>query len=192
MFKLKKLKKLIIIFGLLLVFASCQKKEVSFSKEMIEKLSVIDDRIPSNYTSLDLYVRINDTVIIQRTINDLFRYYKQNFTHDFKTFDFFLDEVLNNDFKINQKANQKALYLDGFTLNRQIEKEYGQIGFDDFLKKYSKNISSKHFELELNKSSIKQGEYLSITYLLYKNKYDIVKDCYLGIDYIIKREDVFK
>lgn len=186
------MKKFLALFLILLVLYSCQRQQDSFSAQMIQKLSAIDDEIPSVYSSLDLYIMINDTMIVQRSINDLFRDYKENYSEEFIKFDIFLVEVLNKDLKLNRKTNRKPLYFDGFTLNRQIEKEYNKIGFENFLKKYSKNSSRNDIELELNKTCIKEGEYLSIAYLLYKNKYDIAEDCYLGKDYIVKREEKFK
>jgi predicted N-acyltransferase len=181
-------KKLVFLFGLVLILTSCQKKEVHFSQEMIEKLGVVDDKSPSIYSSFDLYVMVNDSLILQRSINDLFRYYKQNYTREFKSFNAFIDEVLNNNFKINQKAS----FLDGFTLNQKIQKEYIELGFDNFFKKYSKISSRKDSNLELNKTFLQEEEYLAVVFLLYKNEYDIVKDCSLGIDYIVERETIFK
>lgn len=179
------------VFNRINVF-SCQRRQDAFSAQMIQKLSTIEDEIPSVYNSLDLFIMINDSMIVQRSINDLFRNYKENYSEEFKSFDVFLDEVLNKDFKLSRKTNDKLLYLDGFTLNMHIKKEYDKIGFENFLKKYSKNGSRNDIELELNKASIKEEEYLSIAYLLYKNRYDIAKDCYLGKDYIVMREERFK
>ncbi|GAA3762165.1 hypothetical protein GCM10022423_12070 [Flavobacterium ginsengiterrae] len=65
------------------------------------------------------------------------------------------------------------------------------MGFKNFLEKYSKS-SSRKGKVELNKSNLKNDEYLTIAYLLYINRYDISQDCYIGKDYICKREDFFK
>lgn len=186
------MKKFLALFLIVLMFFSCQRQQDAFSAQMIQKLSTIEDEVPSVYNSLDLFIMINDSMIVQRSINDLFRNYKENYSEEFKSFDVFLDEVLNKDFKLSRKTNDKLLYLDGFTLNMHIKKEYDKIGFENFLKKYSKNGSRNDIELELNKASIKEEEYLSIAYLLYKNRYDIAKDCYLGKDYIVMREERFK
>lgn len=70
------------------------------------------------------------------------------------------------------------------------EKEYSNLGFDKFLKKYSKQTISKRSAL--NRAIIKEGEKSTIEYILFKNGYDISSDCYLGIDFIRKREDSFK
>ncbi len=86
---------------------------------------------------------------------------------------------------------KKRIYLVSFKLNPVIEKEYSDLGFDKFLKKYSKPSIRKD-ELELNKSVIKTGGYSTIKYLLFLNRYDVSVDCYIGKDYIRKRGDAFK
>lgn len=92
---------------------------------------------------------------------------------------------------MDKKLFKNPTYPKRFTLNQKIEKEYSDLGFDKFLKKYSKPSQRKN-EIELNKSNLKTNEYLTIVYLLFINRYDVSEDCYLGIDYIIKREDSFK
>lgn len=100
---------------------------------------------------------------------------------------FFLDEVLNKEFLLDE--NSKSFY--SFKLNQKIQKEYSDLGFDRFLKKYSKQSYRKD-ELELYTSGLKTDEYFTIKYLLYINKYDVSSDCQMGKDYIRKREDSFK
>ncbi len=84
----------------------------------------------------------------------------------------------------------KPNYPQRFKLNSKIENEYLNLGFDKFLKKYSKETASKR--LVLNRAVIKEGEHSTIAYFLYINKYDISSDCYRAIDYLSKREDSFK
>lgn len=100
---------------------------------------------------------------------------------------FFLNDVLNENLILIRNPN----YWYNFKLNQKIEKEYFDLGFAKFFKKHSKQSIRKD-RLELNTSDLKTDEYFTIKYLLYINKYDISFDCYLGIDYIRKREDSFK
>lgn len=119
-------------------------------------------------------------------------FYKKYYTKKFKSFNQFLDASLNNNFVFDKKLfKEKSYYLESFKLNSKIEKEYYSLGFDKFLKKYSKPSSRKQ-ELELNKSNLKTDEYFTIVYLFYINRYDVSSDCYIGKDYIRKREDSFK
>lgn len=186
------MKKIVIVFILLGLIISCKNKEENFTDKMLEKLSVVDDELPSMFTSLRLYVFTNNGEILETNCNSLFIFYKLNYNKSFKTFKEFLDETLNNGFVIDKNKFKKKIYLESFRLNPKIEKEYNELGFDGFLKKYSKGSSTKNSDLELNKTKINEGEYESIIYLLYKNKFDISIDCHIGKDYIRNREARFK
>ena len=171
---------------------SCERKEPNFSKEMIEKLAYMYEDaelglLPSEYLRLDLYILTNDKEICRTNNHDLFIYYRKNYFKKFTSFDFFLDGVLNKEFLLDE--NSKSFY--SFKLNQKIQKEYSDLRFDRFLKKYSKQSYRKD-ELELYKSGLKTDEYFTIKYLLYINKYDVSSDCQIGKDYIRKREDSFK
>ena len=120
----------------------------------------------------------------------MFFFYKRAYSTHFKSFKEFLSAVLNNGFVIDKKILKHPNYPKRFKLKIEIEKEYSLLGFDNFLKKYSKETKSKR--LAINKAVIKDGEYTTIAFLLFKNRYDISSDCYLGIDYLRKREDSFK
>jgi hypothetical protein len=171
---------------------SCEKKEPNFSGEMIEKLVFEDNGLPPYYLRLDLYVLTNNNEIYQTNNNELMFFYKKYYSKEFKSFKEFLDVSLNNDFIFDKKLfKENKYFLRSFKLNSKIENEYHNLGFHDFLKKYSKS-SKRNNTLELNKSDLKFGEYSTIKYLLYVNKYDVSSDCYLGKDYIRKREYSFK
>jgi len=183
------MKKILTLLILLFVLLSCEKKEENFSDEMIEELIIEDYGLPSKYGFLNLYVKTNDNNILPTTNHYLFGLYKIHYHKTFKTFELFLNEVLNNNLIINKEEFKKS-YFGDFKLNRNIEKKYSEIGFDEFLKKYSEKTASNRTKLK--KTIINENEYLTVVYLLYKNRYDISRDCYIGNDYIIKREDYFK
>jgi hypothetical protein len=186
---MKKITFTIVLFSF---FFSCQRKEENFTKEMIEKLIVTDNGLPSKYTFLDLYILTNNNEVLQTNNNYMFQTYNRYYQKRFKTFEDFLEEVLNKNFALDYNSPHEIIHLKSFKLNQEIEKQYSEIGFDEFLKKYSKKTNKKNAEFELNKSIIKKNEYLTIVYLLYKNRYDIGTDCYIGKDYIRKREYSFK
>ncbi|WP_281309526.1 hypothetical protein [Flavobacterium flavigenum] len=177
---------------------SCEKKEPAFSKEMIEILSERGE-LKNNTESLppppisfsDVYLLTNNDEVVILNENELFFFYKKDYYTKFKSFKEFLNAVLNNGFVVEKKMFKHPNYPRRFKLNSKIKKEYSDLGFHEFLKKYSK-LSSRKVALELNKSIIKSEEYLTITYLLYKNKYDMSRDCYLGKDYVEKRVDAFR
>ncbi|GAA6766892.1 hypothetical protein AAFH68_28390 [Flavobacterium sp. CGRL1] len=161
---------------------------------MIERLAFhekIDGRrMPSMYTSFNLYFVTNNREICLTNNNELSFLYDQYYSNEFSSFKAFLDAVLNHEFVLEKKRFKKPVYIDSFKLNPMTEKEYSNLGFDEFLKKYSKQTTSKRSAL--NRAIIKEGEQSTIEYILFKNGYDISSDCYLGIDFIRKREDSFK
>lgn len=191
---MKKILYLLILFCFLI---SCEKKEPNFSEEMIEKLgdrgevkNDIEALPPPPIFFSDVYLLINGNEFIRLNENELFFFYKRYYSKNFKFFKGFLIAVLNDGFIIDERLFKDNNYPKRFKLNPKIEKGYADSGFNEFFKKYSKETASKR--LALNRALIKDGEYLTIAYILFKNGYDISSDCYLGIDYIRKREDSFK
>jgi len=192
------MKKILTLSMLLCFLISCERKEPNFSKKMI---NVLADRgevqangviklPPPPVTFLDLYIRTNDNEILLSSSGELLFFYKEYYSKKFASYEDFLDTLLNHDFVLDKRLLKKPTYLESFKLNPNTEKEYSHLGFNSFLKKYSKETVSKR--LALNRKIIKEGEYLTVVYILFKNAYDISSDCYLGIDYIRKRENSFK
>lgn len=184
------MKKIFILMIFTLIL-SCQKQQENFSKAMIEKLDVIDNGLPSYYGFLNLYISTKNNEFIETNCDYLFLFYKLYYKKEFENFKDFLNGVLNNDYRIDKNLFIKLMYIKSFKLNQEIEKQYSELGFDKFLLKYSEKTSGNRHKLKLKKSIINDGEYQSIVYFLYKNRYDISKDCYIGNDYIVKREDYF-
>ena len=190
--------KKILSLMLLCFLISCEKKELNFSKEMITVLAdpgEIQDNgaiklPPPSITFLDIYIRTNDNEILLSSSGELYFFYKEYYSKKFESYDDFLDTVLNQDFVLDKRLLKKPTYLKSFKLNSNTEKEYTDLGFNSFLRKYSKETVSKR--LVLNRKIINEGEYSTIVYILFKNGYDISSDCYLAIDYIRKRKDSFK
>ncbi|MEG2101573.1 MAG: hypothetical protein RRY99_08685 [Flavobacterium sp.] len=192
------MKKIITLLMLFCFLISCERKEPNFSDEMIEMLAdrgEIKDGVvilpPPLASFTDLYFRITNNEIVLINGNELYFFYKKYYSTEFKSYKDFLNAVLNDEFIMDKELFKHPKYPKRFKLNAEIKKEYSNLGFNEFLKKYSKPSLRKK-ELILNKSNLKEGQYLSVTYLLYINKYDISSDCYLGVDYIRKREDSFK
>lgn len=186
------MKKILTLLLLFCFLNSCKRKEPNFSEEMIEKLAYMQEDpklglLPSHYLSFDLYVKKRGKEIYKTNNHDLFFYYKKNYSEEFISFQKFLNAVLNQDYLLGENLDDSY----SFKLDQKIEKEYSDLGFDKFLKKYSKSSKRKN-EIELNKSNLKTNEYLTVVYLIFINRYDVSSDCYLGIDYIRKREDSFK
>ena len=189
------MKKTVTVLMLFCLLISCERKEPNFSEEMIEKLAYEDDSKDGivslkAFNFLDFYAVTDNNEIHKSSKGELWYIHNQYYSDEFKSFESFLDAILNKSFVIKKKRLKKITHFNSFKLNPEIEKEYTHLGFNSFLKKYSKETVSKR--LALNRKIIKEGEYSTIVYILFKNGYDISSDCYLGIDYIQKREDLFK
>lgn len=174
---------------------SCERKEPNFSEEMIEKLayqSKSKDGIAplKPYNFLNFYIVTDNNEIHQTFKGELWYIHNQYYSKEFTSYQKFLDAVLNKSFVIKKKRLKKITDFSSFRLNSEIEKECSNLGFDNFKKKYSKETASK--KIALNRHIIKDNQYLTIVFILFKNGYDISSDCYLGIDFIKKREDLFK
>jgi hypothetical protein len=191
------MKKILTLLIFLYFLTSCERRESNFSEEMIEKLA---DRSEIKNDSMELppppivfsnaYILIDSGEVAILNENELFFFYKRDYFKKIKSFKDFLNAALNDDLVLEKNIFKHANYPKRFKLNSKIEKEYSDLGFDKFLKKYSKETVSKR--LILNRTNVKDGEYLTIAYILFKNGCDISSDCYLGIDYIIQRKDSFK
>lgn len=189
------MKKKLLLLILFCFLISCKRKESNFSKEMIKKLAYEsnskDGIITLNaYNFLNFYVLTDNNEILQSSKSELWYIHNQYYSKEFVSFENFLDAILNKSFALEKKRLKKITHFTSFKLDYKIQKEYSVLGFDKFFKKYSKETTAKR--LALNRAIIKDGEYLTIAYFLYKNKYDISSDCYLAIDYLRKREDSFK
>jgi hypothetical protein len=192
------MKKILSLLVLLCFLISCVKKKPNFSKEMINVLAgrgeIQEDGAiklpPPSVTFLDIYIRTNDNEILLSSGAELFFFYKEYYSKKFDSYEDFLDTVLNQDFVLDKRLLKKPTYLESFKLNSNTEKEYADLGFSSFLKKYSKKLLSKR--IILNRAIIKDGEYSTIAYILFVNGYDLSSDCYLGVAYITKRKDSFK
>ena len=189
------MKKILTLLILLCFLISCQRKESNFSEEMIEKLAFHNDSKDSlltinNYSFINLYILTNENEIFVTNGEFLYQSYIMYFQKEYKTFKEFLEIVLSEDY-VFDALHQKVILLQNFKLNPKIEKEYNSLGFDKFLKKYSKPSLSENND-ELNTLIINPDEFFTISYLLYLNRYDLRVDDIQARYSIIKREDSFK
>lgn len=189
------MKKILALLILLCLLISCERKEYNFSKEMIEKLAIHDEGKSevvtiNKYSFIDLYIRTNEDEIFITNGESLYQSYRLYHQNKYKKFKDFLKIVLSKDYVLDA-SKQKIILLQNFKLNSKVYKEYNQVGFDEFLKKYSE-LSVRKNELQLNRSNLNRDEYLTVKYLLYLNRYDVSRDDMHAKDYIKKREDSFK
>ncbi|KQO34269.1 hypothetical protein ASF10_00660 [Flavobacterium sp. Leaf82] len=182
------MKKILTLLILLCFLISCEKKEPNFSEEMIEKLAF--HKVINKYLFIDVYIRTNEDEIFVTNGELLYQSYKMYYQKKYKTYKEFLEIVLDKDY-VFDASNEKIIILQNFKLNQKTEKEYDSLGFDNFLKKYSRPSFNDNGN-ELNSLIIQPDEFSTISYLLYLNRYDIRVDDIHPRYSIIKREDSFK
>ncbi len=78
----------------------------------------------------------NHNMIFMTTENFLYVSYKKYYSKKYKSYKIFLETFLDKNFVLDE--NSPLIVEQKFKLNRKIEKEYTDLGFDKFLKKYSK------------------------------------------------------
>lgn len=182
------MKKILTLLILLCFLISCERKEPNFSEEMIEKLAF--HKVINKYLFIDVYIRTNEDEIFVTNGELLYQSYKMYHQKKYKTYKEFLEIVLDKDY-VFDASNEKIILLQNFKLNQKTEKEYDSLGFDKFLKKYSRPSFNDNGD-ELNNLIIQPDEFSTISYLLYLNRYDIRVDDIHPRYSIIKREDSFK
>jgi hypothetical protein len=185
------IKKVFFAIVLILLLNSCEKKKLNFSERMLEKLNIENDKIPSRFSNVNLYIKCNEKEVLLVNNLDLFRLYNKQYLNSFKTFKLFLKAVLNDDFIVKSKLFEDY-HFNKYKVKSNFADYYLVNGFDDFLIKYSNKSIIRKNEIELNKSLVKENEYLTIVYILYKNGYDISQDCISGKDYIRQRKKTFE
>lgn len=164
------MKKILTLLILLCFLISCERKEQNFSEEMIEKLADRGEfknevvRLPAHVASfLYLYIQINDNEVHLSNTDELFFFYKEYYSEKFKSFEEFLNAVLNEGFVLDKNIFKKMRNFDSFRINSEIKKEYSSLGFDKFLEKHSK-LSVRTKDLYLNRINTNRNQHSTVKY----------------------------
>ncbi|AQX00537.1 hypothetical protein HZP84_13100 [Elizabethkingia anophelis] len=168
----------LIIISLLLI--ACQKKIVS--EGFVRKLAKIDNKnvlnVPENATNY-LYVCLDNNKIFVTNVLELYDWYS-NYQDKSKDFYTFLDNVLNQRFKLKSAIATKYEYQ-SFTVNPNI------------MRASSESITEKYFEQNESKEkyyfypkSLSADDTQTILYKMFLEGYLISFDDYAG-SYIVKK-----
>jgi len=184
--------KQIFVISILIIFFSCTKKEKIISDDNISKLSEGNYRIPSVFGNLDLYVLLDNNIIIVTNADYLNYVYEKHYMNKFKSYNDFLSRTLNQKFKLNKRVFDNIPFKI-FKINEAIEKEYNETAFEDFFKKYSKKDKSRmhYYILNLPKETT-NDEVMTISYYFYLNGYQIMRNDYFPKYIIHKRDEIMK
>jgi hypothetical protein len=166
--------KIIISIALIFLVLSC-KNELINDNKFIQNLSDdIDFELPMVNESLMIFIKKNDVVFIT-SLRKLYSIKEKEYK-EFKDFDSFLIEVINNDLLSREKLEVNS--ISSFELNNAIVDEYKKKGLNHLKDVYCERCNSnKNLYI---KTSLDLNEKKTIMYLFFKNNYYVGEDDYLG------------
>ncbi|MBV8328521.1 hypothetical protein [Chryseobacterium sp.] len=179
-----KLKYLILILSFGLLFCSCKNEKAN--PEFIEKLSAIENGLPSPYFNYYLFLKTKDGELIETNIIFLYKLYQDHYSQDYKNnFKGFLTDLFSEDKPL--KMDDVNLYKGkGYLLNiYDIDKKILNMNIEDIKKEYLQS-EQESFILIPNKvaniSSLK-----TVLYEMFINGYIITINDYGGGYYNIEK-----
>jgi hypothetical protein len=180
------MKKIVIYILIIIGLFSCNEitLDTKISKEIIDliceekikqkKLSDSKSKlmIYKKFPNDDVFAKLNNDKFVETDFYELLRIYEKEFTSKFNSYNEFMYEVINKDLVLNEKG----FYEKPFYLDEDLNKEFKNLAFEDFLKKYS--LRKKYDEKLYLKDELFSGNrYLTISYLLYTKGYYLGGGC---------------
>jgi hypothetical protein len=180
------MKKIVIYILIIIGLFSCNEitLDTKISKEIIDliceekikqkKLSDSKSKlmIYKKFPNDDVFAKLNNDKFVETDFYELLRIYEKEFTSKFNSYNEFMYEVINKDLVLNEKG----FYEKPFYLDEDLNKEFKNLAFEDFLKKYS--LRKKDDEKLYLKDELFSGNrYLTISYLLYTKGYYLGGGC---------------
>lgn len=178
---------------------SCNEKtsEPKISKELIDLIceenikhkKVLDSKskiyIYRNYSFIDVFAKLNNDKYVETNFYELLEIYEKRFKTKFDSYNEFMNEVINEDFVLNENG----FYEKSFYLDKDLNNEFKNLSFEDFLKKYSlrKKDDKKRY---LKDRFFSGNRYLTVSYLLYTKGYYLGGGCLGDGTKIYKYEDL--
>jgi len=171
------------IFLLLVsLLVNCNKKQ-NPSQEIIsiqdseEVENMLLESPPNpNSTFVSVYVlNINDTNVYETNFSNLKHLYELRYKQSFKTFNYFLYEIVNQKFKLKiSDAKKDALFLKSFQLDNKIWNLYKKGGIGGIINNYCVFEKKRYF---LSSKDLTLREQQTISYCFFINGYvKIVND----------------
>ncbi|WP_417351233.1 hypothetical protein [Flavobacterium alkalisoli] len=170
-----------IILFLLLAF-SCVNPANEFDNKLIKRIANEDINIdiPSQYSQFDFYIKCENGDVAQVGINLLRFMYKEN-KMDI-SFEEFITTVLNH-----QQTFAESKYIDCFSLDKEISKQYHSQDFKSFLAIY---FEKSHDSFRLKKS-LSENKLETLFYYCYLNNYLSSFDDPSGFHYVTKTSNLY-
>lgn len=165
---------------------SCNEKinEFKISKELIDLIceetlkekESFDSKKKfyiNHYNDIEVFAKLNNGKFIKTRFYEFLELYEKKFKSDFDSFDEFMNEVINENFVLNENDFIKTAT---FHLDKHLKKEFKSLSFDVFLKKYSLRKKDDK-NLYLKDENFSGNRYLTISYLLYTKGYYLGGGC---------------
>lgn len=173
------------------ILFSCNSN-VLFKQEIVDFLdNEITKTLPrkdglvniSNYTSLPLFVLVENNKLASTNIEQLYNIYKSLYNNDYNKFKVFLSESLNQE-KIFKEKDFENTNSNIFIIDDIIRTDYKNMEFDDFFDKY---FIKKDDYININKEKFNNRKQLfTLMYYLSINNYYCSLDDYGGGIWYVK------
>lgn len=178
-----KKNNLFIVTVLCFLFISC-KKELINDESFIRNLSNdLNFEMPLHNEALIILINTEGDSIYATSLRQLNQIRKKNYDDNFKNFDDFLVEVLNNNLLFKSELLENSMF--SFKLDKNISQEFRDKGISFFKEKYcekSKVQGKYYIKRDLN-LTIKYN----IMYFFFKSNYYIMQNDYSGNDVLIDK-----
>ena len=156
-----KTNMMILILFSLTVFISCNlKRNPTFNKTLIERISKESVNYPSYYSGIMFFSKSQENRIAALNVYELREIYSKEFRQ--LSFKLYLTKLFNQEIAIQYNNNKE------FRINEDIEKNYTSMNIDYFLNFYCKKTSKGSYTLKLN---IPKSQRSTIFYFLFINNY---------------------
>ncbi len=178
------------LFIMLIFSLSC--KQENKNKNFINKLSSVQNGLPSLYFNYYLYFKMDNNELLETNINLIYEMYKNYYSQEYTDFNTYLKKLLNKkeiikSEYINVLKKKGDLLVNLSTINNSIEK----MSTEDIKKKYLNLEQQDTFVLQTGKIDTTKAK--TILYKMFIDDYIITFSDYGGY-YNIKRyqEEDFK
>lgn len=168
-----KIIKLSILFLLLLI--SC-KKDVD-NMAFINKLSSIQNDLPSPYFNYQLYFKVDNGQLLETNVDVIYELYKDKYSHKYISFRDFLIILFNNSKSIKMAEIKKYFGKSYFLNVDKIDNNIYEKNIEFLEKKYFKK---KQGTLLLLTKNLNSSQIKTILFKMFLNGYVITLNDYTG------------
>ncbi|THF52833.1 hypothetical protein E6C50_01075 [Flavobacterium supellecticarium] len=166
---------------LFLLLLSCQKQPTIYFKEnIIKELAQGDFTLPSPYHNIPLFIVIENGEYCNSNITILYHIYQEYYKSKYKSFELFLDTVLNQKMALSKKDFYR-MDVQYFQLDSEISKQYHKYSFKDFMDQYCQKEDNNNYSLKSEfYDKFSNDELNTLSYYLFINNYQTGLDDYIG------------